>query len=306
MTFGGLENFQSFILQSAKFQSVIFQSVIFQSIIFHPWDFVCHFPVLQFPVLQIQLSHDLRRSDARLWYSRICAELKGRWKPNSITLAGSKLVADRFEVKFHYAIWFEPASNQPRTSFEPDSVLEFGREPASSCLFAANKLDDRPNFSANQLGTSSEPASVMEFGLKLQPTNAETLQLTDLCRWAVSTQASERQGCWVARGEARGWRTPSCYRRGRRQLDDWLLHGRSTVVDWHLDLDLHRQRRRLTTSEQPVTARALSPDQIGKKTLAPSDISHTGQWPLRTLTPPQNFTWRTIAPTFKATKSVLN
>jgi len=69
-------------------------------------------------------------------------------KPNSITLAGSKLVADRFEAKFHYAIWFEagrrpasnqlrtsfePASKQLRTSFEPDSVMEFGREPASSC-----------------------------------------------------------------------------------------------------------------------------------------------------------------------------
>jgi len=37
-------------------------------------------------------------------------------KPNSITLAGSKLVTDRFEAKFHYAAWFEagqrPASNQ--------------------------------------------------------------------------------------------------------------------------------------------------------------------------------------------------
>jgi len=28
-------------------------------------------------------------------------------KPNSITLARSKLVTDRFEAKFHYAIWFE-------------------------------------------------------------------------------------------------------------------------------------------------------------------------------------------------------
>ena len=44
-------------------------------------------------------------------------------------LAGSKLVADRFKAKFHYAIWFEPASN----SSEPDSVMEFGGEPASSC-----------------------------------------------------------------------------------------------------------------------------------------------------------------------------
>ena len=29
------------------------------------------------------------------------------YKPNSITLAGSKLVAERFEAKFHYAIRFE-------------------------------------------------------------------------------------------------------------------------------------------------------------------------------------------------------
>jgi len=33
-------------------------------------------------------------------------------KPNSVTLAGSKPVADRFKAKFHYAIWFELASNQ--------------------------------------------------------------------------------------------------------------------------------------------------------------------------------------------------
>jgi len=37
------------------------------------------------------------------------------------------------QAKFHYAIWSEPVSNQLRTSFEPDSVIEFGREPASSC-----------------------------------------------------------------------------------------------------------------------------------------------------------------------------
>jgi len=52
------------------------------------------------------------------------------------------------------------------TSFEPDGVMEFGREPASSCWFAASKLDDRPNLSSNQLGTSFEAASVMEFGFK--------------------------------------------------------------------------------------------------------------------------------------------
>ena len=30
------------------------------------------------------------------------------------------------KAKFHYAIWFEPASNQLRTSSEPTSVMEFG------------------------------------------------------------------------------------------------------------------------------------------------------------------------------------
>jgi len=106
-------------------------------------------------------------------------------KPNSITLAGSELVRSWFEAKFHCAcaIWIEPASNQLRTSSEPapnqlrtgsepDSLMEFGREPGSSCEFAASKLDDRPNFSSNQLRTGCEPVrsqlrtsySVMEFG----------------------------------------------------------------------------------------------------------------------------------------------
>jgi len=42
-------------------------------------------------------------------------------KPNSITLSGS---------------------NQLRTSSEPDSVMEFVGEPASSCYFAASKLGE--------------------------------------------------------------------------------------------------------------------------------------------------------------------
>jgi len=44
---------------------------------------------------------------------------KGLLKPNSITLAGSKLVADRFEAR-------RPASSLSATSFEPASVMEFG------------------------------------------------------------------------------------------------------------------------------------------------------------------------------------
>ena len=67
--------------------------------------------------------------------------MTARLKPNSITLAGSKLVADRFEAGRR------PASNLSATSFEPDSVMEFGFEPV-----------------CDQLRTSFEPASVMEFG----------------------------------------------------------------------------------------------------------------------------------------------
>ena len=63
------------------------------------------------------------------------------------------------KAKFHYASWFEP-----------DSVMEFGRGPASSCYFAASKLDDRPDFSSlevcDQLRTSFGPDSVMEFGFQ--------------------------------------------------------------------------------------------------------------------------------------------
>jgi len=70
------------------------------------------------------------------------------------------------KAKFHYASWFEagrrqvrsgagrrqvqslrPASNPLRTSFEPDSVMEFGFEPV-----------------CDQLRTNFEPGSVMEFG----------------------------------------------------------------------------------------------------------------------------------------------
>jgi len=48
-------------------------------------------------------------------------------KPNSITVSGSKLVADKFEAGRR------SASNLSATSFEPDTVMEFGRGPASSC-----------------------------------------------------------------------------------------------------------------------------------------------------------------------------
>ena len=47
-------------------------------------------------------------------------------KPNSITLAGSKLVGDTFEAKFHYAIWFEAGSKLVADRFEA------GRRPASN------------------------------------------------------------------------------------------------------------------------------------------------------------------------------
>jgi len=55
------------------------------------------------------------------------SELTSPWIANSCPL----------KANIHYASWFEAcrrsASNQPRTSFKPDSVMKFGREPASSC-----------------------------------------------------------------------------------------------------------------------------------------------------------------------------
>jgi len=62
------------------------------------------------------------RSSAAISQSWVISSLK----PNSITLAGSNLVADRFEAKLHYTIWFEASNLLRITSFEPDSVMEFG------------------------------------------------------------------------------------------------------------------------------------------------------------------------------------
>jgi len=53
-------------------------------------------------------------------------------------------IAILLEAKFHYVSWFgdgsnqlrtssEPAPKQLRTGSEPDSLMEFGREPASLC-----------------------------------------------------------------------------------------------------------------------------------------------------------------------------
>jgi len=53
----------------------------------------------------------------------------------------SKLVADRFEAKFHYASGSKLVADR----------FEAGRGPASSCYFAASKLDDRPIFSSLQV-----------------------------------------------------------------------------------------------------------------------------------------------------------
>jgi len=78
------------------------------------------------------------RSHFKLQYvvSVIRRPVKAKFHYASWFEAGSKLVADRFESKLHYAIWFEACrrlanSNQLRTSFEPDSVMEFGRKPAA-------------------------------------------------------------------------------------------------------------------------------------------------------------------------------
>ena len=76
---------------------------------------------------------DLSASCASTFQPRATHAVKAEFHCASRFEAGSKLVADRFGAKFHNAIWFEPASNQLQTSSEPDSVMEFGGEPASSC-----------------------------------------------------------------------------------------------------------------------------------------------------------------------------
>jgi len=50
--------------------------------------------------------------DTKFKSHEVCIRITYQLKPNSITLAGSKLVTDRFEAKFHYSVWFEPAPNQ--------------------------------------------------------------------------------------------------------------------------------------------------------------------------------------------------
>ena len=50
------------------------------------------------------------------WFEAGSKLVADRFELNSVTLAGSKLVRS----------WLKPASNQLRTSFEPASVMEFG------------------------------------------------------------------------------------------------------------------------------------------------------------------------------------
>jgi len=57
--------------------------------------------------------------------------IHGKSNSNSITLSGSKLVADRFEAGRQSALnllrtCLHPALNQLRTSFKPASIMEFG------------------------------------------------------------------------------------------------------------------------------------------------------------------------------------
>jgi len=62
--------------------------------------------------------------------------------------AADEFCENQLKAKFHCASWFEagrkqvrsrsatsfePVCDQLRTSFKADSVMEFGREPASSC-----------------------------------------------------------------------------------------------------------------------------------------------------------------------------
>jgi len=77
--------------------------------------------------------------EGRVWsFARISLKVKVIGQDQQTKAAFSDLSAAclRFvfgKAKFHYASWFEACRRQSPTSFEPDSVMEFGREPASSC-----------------------------------------------------------------------------------------------------------------------------------------------------------------------------
>ena len=77
--------------------------------------------------------------------------------------AGLRPVRSQIPLRYLVRSWFETGRRQVR------SWSQTCRRPASSCQFAASKVDDRPNFSSlqfyDQLRTSFEPDSVMEFRL---------------------------------------------------------------------------------------------------------------------------------------------
>jgi len=71
----------------------------------------------------------------------------------------SKLVADLLEAKFHYAIWFEAGSKLIADRFKA------GRGPVADLLARASSLISQISARCKS-ATSFEPDSVMEFGLK--------------------------------------------------------------------------------------------------------------------------------------------
>jgi len=82
-----------------------------------------------------------------------CFHANGQWVKCQRPEGTSLWLFSVVKAKFHYASWFWAGSELVRsrspTSFEPDSVMEFGFEPL-----------------CDQLRTSFELASVMEFGFK--------------------------------------------------------------------------------------------------------------------------------------------
>ena len=86
-----------------------------------------------------QIADWLRSRDisARAYYAGVAPSYEVWKKPNSITLAGSKLV----RAKFRYTSWFRAGSKQ-----------------------APNQLRTSSELAPNRFGASCEPASVMEFG----------------------------------------------------------------------------------------------------------------------------------------------
>ena len=125
-------------------------------------------------------------------------------RPNFIALSGSKLVADRFE-----------AGRRPVTCSE----LKFGLS-SSSELARASRSATGPGPASNLSATSFEPDSVMEFGFEPVCDQLREVRAISTCRGSSNlleagcrTVRSQIPLCCPGRRQVRSW-----FEAGRRQV----------------------------------------------------------------------------------------